>query len=77
MIDFKKIRPCNNKYVDGELEDGKFVELKANIPRNLEALIRQIVAMANSVGGLLYLVLMSEHDLLLDYKEIIVSLLRN
>ena len=53
MIDFKKIRPCNNKYVDGELEDGKFVELKANIPRNLEALIRQIVAMANSVGGVI------------------------
>ena len=51
MIDIKKIRPCKNGYVDGELEDGRLVEFKTNIPRKFDNLIRQVVAMANTVGG--------------------------
>lgn len=53
MIDLKKIRHCKNGYVDGELEDGRLVEFKINIPRNFDNLVRQVVAMANSVGGLI------------------------
>ena len=53
MIDLKKVHPCPNGYVDGRLEDGRFVEFKANIPRNFDNLIRQIVAMANTVGGVI------------------------
>lgn len=51
MIDLKKIRPCKNGYVDGELEDGRLVEFKTYIPRKFDNLIRQAVAMANTVGG--------------------------
>ena len=51
MIDLKKVRPCKNGYVDGEFEDGKLVEFKTNIPRKYDNLIRQVVAMANTVGG--------------------------
>lgn len=51
MIDLKKVRPCKNRYVDGELEDGRLVEFKTNIPHKFDNLIRQVVAMANTVGG--------------------------
>lgn len=51
MIDLKKVRPCKNGYFDGELEDGRLVEFKTNIPRTFDRLIRQAVAMANTVGG--------------------------
>ena len=51
MIDLKKIRLCKNGYVDGELEDGRLVEFKIIIPRKFDNLIRQVVAMANTVGG--------------------------
>ena len=53
MIDLKQVRPCQNRYVDGELHDGRLVEFKINIPRNFDNLVRQVVAMANSVGGLI------------------------
>ena len=53
MIDLKQVRPCQNRYVDGELDDGRLVEFKINIPRNFDNLVRQVVAMANSVGGLI------------------------
>lgn len=45
------VRPCQNEHVDGELEDGRLVEFKANIPRKLDDLIRQVVAIANTAGG--------------------------
>ena len=51
MIDIKKVRPCKNGEVDGELEDGRLVEFKTNIPRTFDNLIRQVVAMANTTGG--------------------------
>lgn len=53
MIDLKQVRPCQNRYVDGELDDGRLVEFMINIPRNFDNLVRQVVAMANSVGGLI------------------------
>ena len=53
MIDLKKVHPCQDGYVDGKLEDGRLVEFKTNIPRNFDNLIRQVVAMANTVGGLI------------------------
>lgn len=53
MINLKKIYPCPNRYVDGILEDGRLVEFKTNIPHNFDALIRQVVAMANTNGGLI------------------------
>ncbi len=51
MIDLKNIHPCLNGYVDGVLEDGRLVEFKASIPRNLDNLVRQVVAIANTAGG--------------------------
>ena len=53
MIDFNRIRPCPNKYVDGQLEDGRLVEFKTNIPHNLDRLVPTMVAMANTNGGLI------------------------
>lgn len=53
MIDLKKIYPCKNRHVDGKLEDGRFVEFRTNIPRNFDNLMRQVVAMANTNGGLI------------------------
>lgn len=53
MIDLKQVRPCHNRYVDGVLDDGRLVEFKIYIPRNFDNLVRQVVAMANSVGGLI------------------------
>lgn len=51
MIDLTKLHLCKNDYVDGELEDGRLVEFKTKIPSKFDDLIRQSVAMANSVGG--------------------------
>ncbi len=53
MIDLRQVRPCQNGYVDGELDDGRLVEFKTNIPRIFDNLVRKVVAMANSVGGLI------------------------
>lgn len=53
MIDLKQVRLYQNEYVDGALEDGRLVEFKIGIPRNFDNLVRQVVAMANSVGGLI------------------------
>ena len=39
MIDLKQVRPCQNRYVDGELDDGRLVEFKINIPRNFDNLV--------------------------------------
>ena len=51
MLDLKKVRPCKKyKQVDGELEDGRLVEFKINLPRNFDNLVRQAVAMSNTVG---------------------------
>jgi predicted HTH transcriptional regulator len=53
MIDLTKVQLCANTYVDGVLDDGRFVEFKVKIPNNLDKLVRLIVAMANSNGGLI------------------------
>lgn len=53
MINLDKVRPCTNKYVDGQLDDGRLVEFKVNRPHSLVKLIPLIVAMANGDGGLI------------------------
>lgn len=53
MIDFNEVHPCQNRHVDGVLEDGRLVEFKISIPRNYDSLVRQVVAMANTVGGVI------------------------
>lgn len=53
MIDFKSIRQCPYTLVDGQLDDGRLVEIKANLPHNINAIMRLIVAMSNSKGGLI------------------------
>lgn len=53
MIDLTKVRRCTNKDIDGQLEDGRLLCFKANIPRNMDNLMRVIVAMANSRGGMI------------------------
>lgn len=53
MIDLKQVRPYLYGFVDGILDDGRLVELKINIPRVFDNLVRQVVAMANSTGGLI------------------------
>ena len=53
MIDLKKVRPCASHYVDGVLDDGRFVEFKVHIPNNWDKLIHLIVAMANTNGGII------------------------
>ena len=51
MIDLKRIRRFQKGLVDGQLEDGRLVEFKTNIPRTFDNIIRQVVAIANTVGG--------------------------
>lgn len=53
MIDFKKVRPCTNPYVDGTLDDGRLVEFKLKIPNSMDILMHLIVAMANTNGGII------------------------
>lgn len=53
MIDLKSLKQCPYQDVDGQLEDGRLVEIKGNVPYNTDYLIRLIVAMSNSVGGLM------------------------
>ena len=53
MIDFKKVRPCTNPYVDGTLDDGRLVEFKLKIPNSMDVLMHLIVAMANTNGGII------------------------
>ena len=53
MIDLKKVHLCPNIHFDGMLEDGRLVEFKTNIPRIFDDLIRRVVAMANTVGGVI------------------------
>ena len=53
MINLKLVCLCQKGHVDGKLKDGRFVEFKINIPSTFDDLVRQIVAMANSVGGLI------------------------
>ena len=53
MIDLTKVQLCANTYVDGVLDDGRFVEFKVKIPNNLDKLVRLIIAIANSNGGLI------------------------
>ena len=53
MIDLKQVLPSTNKSVDGQLGDGRLVEFKVNVPRNLDIIARLSVAMANSEGGLI------------------------
>ena len=66
MIDLTKLHLCKNDHVDGELEDGRLVEFKTKIPSKFDDLIRQSVAMANSVGGFIILELIEERYLLLE-----------
>lgn len=53
MIDLRSIRQCPYALVDGQLDDGRLVEFKRNLPNNSNALMRLIVAMSNSTGGLI------------------------
>ena len=53
MIDLRSIRQCPYALVDGQLGDGRLVEFKRNLPNNSNALMRLIVAMSNSTGGLI------------------------
>lgn len=53
MIDFKDVHRYENGYVDGKLTDGRLVVFKTRIPFALDNTIRQIVAMANTAGGLI------------------------
>lgn len=53
MIEFSSIRQCPYAFVDGQLDDGRLVEFKRNLPNDSNALIRLIVAMSNSTGGLI------------------------
>lgn len=78
MIDFKRIRPCQNSYVDGELEDGRLIEFKANCPRHFDNLVKKIVAMSNTGGGFIIfgvdertLSIVGIHD---DYQQFIINL---
>ena len=78
MIDLKKVRLCQSRYVDGELEDGRLVEFKTKTPRNYDEVVRQVVAMANTVGGLIIFgvdertfSIVGIHD---DYRQLISDL---
>lgn len=51
MIDFNGIKYLAHSHVDGQLEDGRFVELKATLPHKIDAIMHLIVAMSNSTGG--------------------------
>lgn len=52
MIDLKEMVPLNGTF-DGQLKDGRFVEFKRQPPTRMDALMRKIVAMANSSGGVI------------------------
>lgn len=51
MVDISKVRISKNRFVDGQLEDGRLIEYKSSVPDKFDVLIPQIVAMANSGGG--------------------------
>lgn len=53
MINFNSIQPFKNKFVYGQLQDGRLVDFQIKVPCQFEALTRQIVAMANSFGGII------------------------
>lgn len=53
MIDLRSIRQCPYPLVDGQLDDGRLVEIKRNLPHNINVIMRLIVAMSNSTGGLI------------------------
>ena len=53
MINLKDVHPSANKYIDGQLDDGRLVEFKINVPHNMDMLAHIIVAMANTSGGLI------------------------
>lgn len=53
MKELKEFRPFIDKYVDGQLNDGRLVEFKTRIPHNWDKLMPLIVAMANADGGLI------------------------
>ncbi len=50
LSDLLEARPSRNQLVDGELEDGRYVEFRVGLPR-LDNLLQQVVAMANRLGG--------------------------
>lgn len=52
MIDLRSLRQCPYLIVDGQLDDGRLVEIKANFPHGINVM-RLIVAMSNSTGGLI------------------------
>ena len=53
MIDLRSIRKCPYPLVDGQLDDGRLVEIKKNLPHDINVIMRLIVAMSNSTGGLI------------------------
>lgn len=53
MVDLRSIRKCPYAFVDGQLDDGRLVEIKENIPHDINTIMRMIVAMSNSTGGLI------------------------
>ena len=52
MIDLRSLRQCPYLIVDGQLDDGRLVEIKANFPHGINVM-RLIVAVSNSTGGLI------------------------
>ena len=53
MIDLRSIRQCPYPLVDGQLDDDRLVEIKRNLPHDINVIMRLIVAMSNSTGGLI------------------------
>ena len=53
MIQFEKVRLLAKSSVDGQLDDGRWVEFKLNVPNSMDGIMPLIVAMANTNGGLI------------------------
>lgn len=52
MIDLKEVHPIAGPF-DGQLNDGRLIEFKSQIPTKVDELMRKIVAMANYSGGVI------------------------
>lgn len=52
MIDLKEVHPIEGPF-DGQLNDGRLIEFKSQIPTKVDELMRKIVAMANYSGGVI------------------------
>lgn len=61
MINLKEIRLYPNRYVDGQLDDGRLVEFKTKIPHQLDNLIR-MYAVGTGFFDHKYLLLLNSQD---------------